>query len=177
MLAILFGLAGVGKNYTGEILARACDGFFWDADEVLTPLMKQYIQEKRHFSSDMIDDFCQCIISRVRVLQETRPRLVIAQAFYREAHRRQLWAAFPQAQFIHVAADDAIVLRRIAQRGHTVDVNYALGMRHAFESPQLPHTVIWNNQEGPLAVEAQIRPLKAQLGLNGATGDTVAATT
>lgn len=176
MLAILFGLAGVGKNYTGEIFADMCRGFFWDADRALTPAMQRYIEEKRHFTPEMVDDFCQQVVSHVHALQKTQTRLVVAQAFYRERHRRQIQAAFPEAHFIHVTATEAIILRRLQQRGHAVDVSYALGMRHAFELPLLPHEVISNHQEGPTAVRTQILQLKAYSGLNGSTSNTVTTT-
>ena len=38
-LIILFGLAGSGKNYVGEILQKHFNYYFWDGDTLLTKEM------------------------------------------------------------------------------------------------------------------------------------------
>lgn len=144
MLIILFGLAGAGKNFVGEILSQEFDFYYWDADQILTKSMLEAIKHKAIFSQQMRDDFTQSIIANIPVLRKKSKKIVISQALYKEQNRIQLLKAFPDACFVHVVATDQIRFERIKNRDNSVTEDYAALISTEFELPQLKHHVINN---------------------------------
>jgi len=147
MLIILFGLAGSGKNFVGEILAKQFNYYFWDADRSLPEEVQQSIREKKSFTQSMRNQITDMVIQETTKLLLTHQKLVVAQALYKEANREMLRQTFPDALFIHVQADQQIILQRLKQRGGIVDKEYAKAIAANFEEPHLRHEKIINNKD------------------------------
>lgn len=147
MLIILFGLAGSGKNFVGEILANHFGYYFWDADAILPVNMQDSIKQKKAFTQTMRDEFTQALIKKIHELFITHKKLVIAQALYKECNREMIQNEFPDAIFILVKADPKIISHRIKNRKSVVDEEYAKKIQSNFEMPLLKHNVIDNNSD------------------------------
>lgn len=147
MLIILFGLAGAGKNFVGNILAEHFGYTFWDADDVLTDEMVDCIANKKMFTQPMRDRFVQIIINEITLRLQKHPNLVVSQALYREDNRATLYQSFPDALYIHVSADFPVISKRIHTRNNNIDEAYANQMNQFFEMPSFPHKVLINNKD------------------------------
>lgn len=147
MLIILFGLAGSGKNYVGDILANHYNYYFWDADAALPPEMKQCIKEKKVFTQDMRDQFTAAMIEKIRTLQLEHKDLVIAQALYKEKNRNQLLTALNDAILIQIVANPEIIHQRLVKRFDEVDPSYADKISQGFEQPSASIKMIYNNSD------------------------------
>jgi gluconate kinase len=147
MLIILFGPAGSGKNFIGDILAQDYGFYFWDADSALTPEMKQAIHHHQPFTDIMRDELTQSIIKEASQLKNHYPHLVISQALYKEKNRQQLLSAFNQAKFIYVTTDKKIMEQRIGARQNEVSQEYAKIISQYFEEPKTPAFIIYNNSD------------------------------
>ncbi|MHB1947156.1 MAG: shikimate kinase [Gammaproteobacteria bacterium] len=153
MLIILFGLAGAGKSYAGEILANHFNYYFWDADGALPEKMRESVHNKQAFTQEMRDEFISLMIDKIKDLCETHQNLVVSQALYKETNRNEIKKYFPDALFIHVKSDPAIVLQRLKDRNDWVDPTYADQIAANFEEPQLPHKILINNQDEKAVIE------------------------
>lgn len=147
MLIILFGLSGAGKNFVGSLLQQHFQFYFWDADQVLTAEMLEYVQKQQIFTQDMRDHFVRQMIQEITVLQRAHPKLVVAQALYKESNRQQLRAAFPAARFMHVQAQWGHIMQRLNHRNSVINQAYATKLLTAFETPLLQHQVIVNDTD------------------------------
>ncbi|HSB94870.1 MAG TPA: hypothetical protein VLC91_00365, partial [Spongiibacteraceae bacterium] len=58
----LFGLAGGGKSYVGNLIGRLAGWRVYDADDDLTDEMKQALAEHRPFTPPMRDRFFEIVI-------------------------------------------------------------------------------------------------------------------
>jgi gluconokinase len=163
MLIILFGLSGVGKNYIGNIIAQSFPFVFWDGDEALTPMMKQYIAEQKVFTQAMRDEFCPILIDEIKQRMRACSNLVVAQGLYKEVNRKQILAAVPDARLIHVTADLTTIQNRLANRHQQINIDYGFKISQAFEPPQLCQAVIQNNVEGQEQIQSQLREILCDL--------------
>src|SRR5688572_15751898 len=133
MLLVLFGVPGAGKSYVGHILQDSFGFTFHDADHDLPDDVRHALANKLPVTDDMRDRFFARVIAstaRLRAMLETpsdespqdsdsplpegeglgvrvRPceRLVIAQAFMKERHRRLILDHFPDAQFVLIETE------------------------------------------------------------------------
>jgi gluconate kinase len=144
MLIYLFGLPAAGKNYVGQVLADAFGFTFYDGDLDLTPEMRDAVREERPFSDAMRDRFYAALIERIAILREEYTALAFCQATFKERHRRQIAAAFPDVVFVWVVADEATRLARLARGDNPVTVEYARRIAAFFEPPVHPHYIIVN---------------------------------
>jgi gluconokinase len=147
MLSILFGLSGSGKNFVGEILARDFGYYFWDADTVLLPEMRECIKQKKPFTQTMRDDFTRSIINKVTELKNQHPKLAIAQALYKEKNRQEILAAFPDAQLVWIKSTPEKIVERLTKRNASIDIEYAQQISRYFEATKLPHLEIVNTSD------------------------------
>ena len=162
MLIYLFGLPAAGKNYVGRVLAEAVGYAFYDGDEDLTPEMRQAVRAEQPFTAAMRDRYYALLIDRLAELTAARPDLAFCQATFKERHRQQIAAAFPDVVFVLVEADEAVRMARLAQGGNPVTVEYARRIAAFFEPPQYPHFVI-RNDGGRDDVARQLAALLAWL--------------
>jgi gluconokinase len=153
MLLILFGLSGSGKNFVGDILAKEFNYFFWDADTILSPEMRDCIKNKTSFTQAMRDNFTKAIIQNISQLQTQQANLVVAQAFYKESNRQQLLTAFPTAQLIQIKAEPSIIATRLQKNSNSINLDYAEKIKVNFEETALPHQIIINNSDSAAIVE------------------------
>ena len=162
MFLYLFGLPAAGKNYVGEVLAEAFGYTFYDGDLDLTDELRDAVREGRPFTDPMRDRFYAALVERIAALRRDHADLAFCQATFKERHRAQMAAAFPDVVFVLVEADEAARLARLAHGGNPVTVEYAQRIAAFFEPPQHPHFVI-RNDGGREEVVAQLRSLLALL--------------
>lgn len=147
MLIVLFGLAGSGKSFVGQVLANVFHYYFWDADEVLPVKMQECIRDKKPFTQDMRDELTQIIINKTNELRNNHQNIVISQALYKEKNRREIQTHFPDALFIQIKSNSKIITQRLKTRHNWVDEDYAKKLEVNFELPILAHHVIINNKD------------------------------
>ena len=75
--------------------------------------------------------------------------MVVTQALYKEKNRKWLHEAFPEALFIWVKASPTNISKRLQNRLQTVNVtgDYALQLSANFETPELPHWSLTNDED------------------------------
>lgn len=146
-LIILFGLAGVGKSFVGQLLKNKFDYYFWDADDSLPKEMRDCIRARQPFTQSMRDDFAKITIQKITDLSVKHKNLVISQALYKEKNRLEIQTRFPKALFIHVQAPLSVILQRLQQRQDDVDEEYAKKIALNFEEPLLSHHMLINNAD------------------------------
>lgn len=161
-LLYLFGLPAAGKNYVGHVLAETFGYTFYDGDLDLTPEMRDAVRDERPFSDAMRDRYYATLIERIAALRADHPALAFGQATFKERHRRLIAAAFPDAVFVWVVADEATRLARLARGDNPVTVEYARRIAAFFEPPAHPHYVIVN-EDGREEVVWQLATLLAAL--------------
>jgi gluconate kinase len=164
----LFGLPAAGKNYVGQVLADEFGYTFYDGDLDLTDELRHAVRDGRPFSDAMRDRFYTALIERIAALRRDHAALAFCQATFKERHRAQMAAAFPDVVFVLVAADEAVRLARLARGDNPVTVNYAQRIAAFFEPPQHPHFVIRNEGSREEVVE-QLRRLLGWLELEELT--------
>jgi len=145
MLIYLFGLPAAGKNYVGHVLAEAFGFTFYDGDDDLTPEMRDAVRTEQPFTDAMRDRYYGLLTDRLAELTDRCPNLAFCQATFKERHRQQIAAAFPDVVFVLVEADEAVRMARLAQGGNPVTVEYARRIAAFFEPPRHPHFVIRND--------------------------------
>lgn len=147
MLVILFGLAGSGKTFVGELMQQELGYYFWDADQALTLDMRERISKKQPFTQAMRDKFTQSVIKHIKSLRESYPKLVVAGALYKEKNRKMMQNQFKDAVFIQVQANLPLIIERLEAREYGIDEHYAQQIIVNFEEPTLPHYVLSNNAD------------------------------
>ncbi len=163
MFLYLFGLPAAGKNYVGQVLAEEFGYTFYDGDLDLTGELRDAVRDGRPFTDPMRDRFYAALVARIAELRRDHDNLAFCQATFKERHRAQMAAAFPDVVFVLVAASDAVRLARLARGSNPVTVEYAQRIAAFFEPPQHPHFVI-RNEGGRAEVVEQLRALLAWLG-------------
>lgn len=133
----LFGKSGSGKSFIGDYLQNHYNWFHFDADQLLTKEMKQYIRLENQMPVELIDEYMEILKIKIANFYQiqTKP-IVISQAMYRNKSRLKLAQEFPQLQFVWVTADDQICYQRIKQRHNNVTVSYAQKINPLFELPE-----------------------------------------
>lgn len=135
-VVFLFGLAGVGKNFCGTILARRLGYFFYDLDLDATPAMKQAIKDGRSFTDEIRDEFFKVVCARMSEVKKSHRRVIFAQGAYKERHRAEVRTAHPGVEFVWIDAPDELIIGRLRGRAGQVSSAYASSIRVHFESPE-----------------------------------------
>jgi gluconokinase len=131
----LFGLAGAGKNFVGDLLGARSERYVYHADVDITPAMREAIRTKQAFTDPIRDEFFQVLAGRIRQLKAKYGHLIVTQAAYKQKHRDFIVQMIPGLQFVHIIANDANILARLSSRGDLITPEYALLMRTHFENP------------------------------------------
>lgn len=147
LVIILFGLAGSGKNFVGQILAQQFNYHYWDADEQMTDEMQGCITHGQLFTQEIRDKFTQNIIAEISRLSLNHPNLVISWALYKEKNRLDIQIQFPDALFIQVKANAKIISQRLKSRRNGVSEEYAKKIAIHYELPNLPHMDLFNDSD------------------------------
>ena len=133
---ILFGKAGSGKNFVGDYLQNHYHWLHFDADQILTEEMKEYICLEKQMPAELIDEYMRILKIKISFFYETvTVPVVISQAMYRNKNRLALLTEFPNLQFVWVTAEDEVCYQRIKRRHNHVTVNYAQKISVLFEPP------------------------------------------
>lgn len=152
-IIFLFGVAGAGKNWVGELLSARFGYHFYDADLDLTPAMRRAIEARELFTEEMRAEFFTVIAARVAILRRSHPKLMVAQAAYRETSREFLRREIPGLKLIWVRAPDRLILERLQLRGEGISPEYAAQIYRNFEPPPPSCPGIDNDAEEERVVE------------------------
>ena len=157
MILIVFGLAASGKTYIGKVLNKYFNFYHEDADLWLSTDMKEYINEKKIFTLNMLESFTSNIITNVEKLQSSHKNIIISQALYRSKNRDMIKEHFSShdLMFLQVEASDEMIHQRLVKRGDWVLPGYAASMRKFFQ-PMEDVNVINNNQSGEESIIEQL---------------------
>lgn len=141
----LFGLAGAGKNFVGDLLGACSGRHVYHADSDITPAMREAIAARQSFTGEMRDEFFEVIKSQIAELQDQHGSLIVTQATYKQRHRDFITRHISGVQFVHIVATEAIILERLRARGDWISPEYASQMRANFERPPAHYPVLTNN--------------------------------
>jgi gluconate kinase len=167
MIFFLFGLLGAGKNFVAKVFEQEFGFIVYDADQDLTPGMRDAIADHREFTEQMRDEYVEIVIRRIAELRKSHPRLVIAQALFKNRNRLQIHLHFPEIKDVWVQADPQVIGKRLdARKDHLASKSYAKLVNHLFEIPSIPYEVLVNNTEREEVVEQIARLLAKYEGLN-----------
>lgn len=156
-LLVVFGLPGAGKSYVAEILGKKFNYFVYDGNNDIPKHMRDILNKKGPITDAMRKAFVANMTASVGKLLQTRGKLVIHQAFIKEFMRTQFLEAFPNAQFILVQSPDSIREQRYMKRQYfNLGLAYLHHMSGLFETPKIPHTTIYNKEDGIDELERQI---------------------
>lgn len=134
----LFGKAGAGKTYVGNLMQSHFNAIHFDADKLLTREMKDFIAQGKQFTQEMVNVYMTRIKEKINFFYTNitdNSAVVITQAAYRNINRLDILTAFPQIIFVLIHAESEICLMRIETRNHGVTVPYAKAMEAYFELP------------------------------------------
>ena len=145
MLLYLFGLPAAGKNYVGRVLDEEFGFTFYDGDRDLTAEIRSALKAQQPFTDAMRDRYYAVLIERIGRLRCEHPFLAFGQATFKEKHRLQIAAAFPDITFVLVQADEEVRMARLSRGGNPVSVTYARRIAGFYEPPGHPHYVVTNN--------------------------------
>ena len=158
MIVVLFGLLGCGKNYVGKIFEEL-EFYLYDADQDLTPMMKRAIADHKVFTDQMRDEYFDIVISKIIELKKNHRDLVIAQALFKNKHRRKILKTFPEARFIWIQCTPELISARLTARAnHIAGKSYGELVNNHFEIPDIPFEILMNN-DGRQEVLKQIESL------------------
>lgn len=167
----LYGLAGSGKSFVGDLIGARAGWHVYHADDDLTDEMKQALAERRPFTNPMRDRFFALIVQRVLQLQRQHAHLVVTQAVYKRQHRDYLLAHIPDMHLVCIAADDATIVQRINRRRDGIAIGSAAALRADFEEPA-PDARIVDNTADAAHVVRQFNRYYSSDAVQGTAPDT-----
>ncbi len=163
-LIILFGPTGAGKTYVGQLLQKQFGFYFYDGDKDLTAEMRQALNSMKVITDRMRQRFITRLINSTVALAARHKNLVVAQTFIKEKYRHKLLKRLPRANFVLVKTKERLRHRRRRERAdYPWDEAYVKTMDALFESPQIPHQEITNDNNGPGSLLKRLRLLLSAL--------------
>ena len=119
VVVILIGAAGAGKTTVGKALAAATAWRFVDGDDYHA---QDAIAKMRAGTPLTDEDRAPWLVSLHREIAATldrREHLVVACSALRDRYRRTLQGSLRRVRFVYLAADEAVLRQRLAERpGH-----------------------------------------------------------
>ena len=134
-IVFLFGLAGAGKTYCGNLIAERLGYFCYDLDADCTPEMRAAIAAGQTFTEKMRDDYFAIVSKRIRELNTQHAKLLVMQAAYKERHRAMVMSQHSSLSMVWVDAPESLIIERLKVRGDAVSAEYAARIRANFEAP------------------------------------------
>lgn len=142
-----FGLAGGGKTYVADVLARLSGRHAYHADKDLTPEMRQAVVERRTFTPEMRDRYFEIVVTRILELRRSFGPLLVTQATYKKIHRERIASQVPDLEFVQIVAPDELIVERLQRRGDFVTPGYAATIRANFEPPPEDSKTLINDED------------------------------
>jgi len=153
-LFIFFGLPGAGKTYVGKIAEKYFGYHLYEGDQDMSDDYKKAVVEET-VNDELRQEFFDNLIERVNKLKEEK--IVVTQTFIKEKFREQFLNTFPQAKFILIEASFEIREKRLLNKNRfELSLEKWQRMNKIFEKPQIPHEIIYNNDEGEEEVKKQL---------------------
>ena len=142
---LLFGLAGSGKSFVGDLIADLAGWHVYHADDDLTPEMIDALNKQQAFTQKMRDDYFAYIVENIKSLQKKYPRLVVTQGTYKQKHRDYLLACLEDIELICVESSLELVTQRLRTRKQGISLASATALQQDFEAPGTSTRVLTNN--------------------------------
>jgi len=142
----LFGLAGSGKSYIGDLIGELCHWHVYHADEDLTDEMLNALANHQPFTPAMRDVFFDKVSRKILQLQGQHDHLVVTQAAYKIKHRNFLLSCISNMDFVMVDTSDDLIEKRIGFREKGISMKSAKALRQDFERPGADIAVVENNR-------------------------------
>lgn len=161
MLLILFGLPGAGKTYAGQLLAREFGFHFHEADDDIPDDYRRLVTAGQVVPDERRDAYHRALLDRLAALSAEHPRLAVAVPLLRDRHRHWIRARFPEAVFVLVECAAGPWEARLANRTHTVGLDYARKTLALYEPPTLPHATLDDSADGAAGVREQLAAIVA----------------
>ncbi len=105
--------------------------------------------------NDLRTEYFNKIIKNVRQYQKKHLNLAVSQAFVKEEHRELFLKNFPEAIFLLVEAKKSIRNKRLDDRKHFINRNYAKKIEDIFERPLVKYITI-DNSNGKSEIKNQL---------------------
>lgn len=134
-ILFLFGVAGSGKSFVGDLIGEQAGWFVYHADDDITNEMRLALKEKRSFTHAMRDQYFPIIVEKILSLQQDHEHLVITQGVYKQRHRDFLSNKIPNMEMIFIDAPDQLISRRLTNRSDGIKSTSAAALRLDFEPP------------------------------------------
>lgn len=131
---VVMGVSGSGKSSIGSALARRLGVPFVDADDLHPPANKL----KMASGSPLVDADRWPWLDAVGAALAVEPSIVVACSALRLSYRDRLRAAAPDAVFVHLHGDDALLSERLGARSHEFMPTTLLGSQLATLEPLEP---------------------------------------
>jgi len=157
-LIFLYGLAGAGKNFVGQVIAEHSHYYFWDADLILTHEMLIAIKHHELFSKEMRDKYLNLMIKKINVLLYNHANIVVSQALYRQEQRLTLKSLYPTGKFVEVAARHSLIRQRLRCRVVGASYQYAKLIQPYFQSDKNDMVIVNNSNASEILL--QVKKLK-----------------
>jgi len=146
-IVFLFGLAGSGKTYIGDVLSKEFGIFHYHADDDITPAMRNALDKCQSFTDQMRDDYFELLVGKIRRLQCKHGKLIVSQAVYKQRHRDFLQEELPTMLMVHISCRDDVIQQRLQQRQVGAAIQSVAALKQDFEFPDSGVLQITNNPE------------------------------
>lgn len=143
-IVFLFGLAGAGKSWVGDVLATHTGWHVYHADEDLTDELRHALAEHRPFTDPMRDRYLARVAERIAELRVRHSHVIVTQGLYRERHRQALRARFADMTLVCVTAPQDLVMQRIRERPDGISEASARALIADFEPPDTQCLTLFN---------------------------------
>lgn len=117
MILVLIGVCGSGKTTTGEVLARALDWPFFDADDFHPAANVAKMAAGQPLTDEDRWPWLDRIVEEMRRVLDRGEHAVLACSALKEAYRGRLKRA-GDVRIVYLKGDEATIAARLAERRH-----------------------------------------------------------
>ena len=150
LATILFGTAGSGKSFLGELIESRLGMLHYELDQHLTPAMQSAISNGREFTDEMRDEYFVYLVPYIKDILKAHPRCVFTQAVYKERHRRYLVEQIPELEPVWITAPLELIAERLMAREEGISSDYARKIQANFEPPMGGKTLVNDSSDTEL---------------------------
>lgn len=131
----LFGLAGSGKSYVGDVIAQHTGWDVYHADQDITPAMQLTLEQSRPFTTQMREEYFGLLVNKIQAQQRVDRPLLVTQGAYKQQNRDFLQQQINGLIFVWVDAPDKLIVERLQHRAQGINISSAAALRSDFEPP------------------------------------------